>query len=207
MQRTSFLTALLFLSVSVSACAGKTLDGGSTGDTQGAGTGNGNDGTGAAADDHSNENGHGTSNGADGEIPNAPVFGWIAGQTFEPKTIDLTFSKRNNQWFLSLANYDNDCGVGPVGDPAEAMAVSIGAVEPKAGTFFIKYADGHGASLQRGVYDTTAKSDTRTVQSGTVRLDNWDETPGATITGGLKLIADDESAIGGTFTAKVCAAR
>jgi hypothetical protein len=198
MQRTSFLTASLFLFLS--ACAGKTLDGGSTGDTTGAGTG-------APADDHSNENGHGTSNGADGEIPDAPVAGWIGGRTFEAKTIDITFSKRNNQWFLSFDNYENDCGAGKVPDPAEAMTVSIGSVEPAAGTFVIKYADGHGATLQLGLYDTVEKADTRAVQSGTLRIDNWDETPGATITGGLKLIADDESAVAGTFTAKVCAPR
>ena len=87
------------------------------------------------------------------------------------------------------------------------MVVNVGSIEPSAGTFTIAYADGHGASLQLGVYDTTGKSDIRAVQSGTLRLDNWDETPGATITGGLKLVADDESAVGGTFTAKVCAPR
>lgn len=198
MQRTSFLTAFLFLSLS--ACAGKTLDGGSTGDTSGAGTGEKSTG----------ETGQGTgtgTRGTDAAIPETPVAGSIGGKTFTPKNTDLTFSKRNNQWFLSLDNYANDCGTGPVGDAAEAMTVNIGGLEPKAGTFTIEYADGHGATLQLGVYDTTEKSDTRPVQTGTLRLDNWDETPGATITGGLKLVADEESSVGGTFTAKVCAPR
>lgn len=198
MQRTSFLTAFLFLSLS--ACSGKTLDGGSTGDTSGAGTG----------DKSSGENGHGTSNGADGEIPETPIVGSIAGRSFEAKTTDLAFSKRNNQWFLNVTNYEIDCGTRSGADPIDgpdAMVVNIGGLEPSAGTFTIEYADGHGASLQLGVYETTGKSDTRVVQSGTLRLDNWDETPGATITGGLKLIADDQSAVGGTFTAKVCAPR
>lgn len=189
MQRTSFILASLFLLLA--GCAGKTLDGGSTGDTSGAGTGQGAD----------------PSKETDGEMADTPVAGQIAGKPFAPKTIDVTFSKRNNQWFLSFANYENECGTGNVPDPAEAMAVNVGGLEPAAGTFTIKYADGHGASLQLGIYDSSEKSDTRTVQSGTLRFDNWDETPGATITGGIKLFADDESSIVGTFSAKVCAAR
>lgn len=201
MQRTSFLTAslVLLLPAFVAACSGKTLDGGSTGDTTGAGTGEG-DGPGGR------ENGAGNTNGG-GEIPDVPVDGYIGGKRFEAKNTDLTFSKRNNQWFLSLDNYANECGAGAVPDPAEAMTVNIGGLEPASGTFTIAYADGHGASLQLGVYDSSDKADIRTVQSGSLRLDNWDETPGATITGGLKLVADDQSAIMGTFTAKVCAPR
>lgn len=201
MLRTTFLTFILCAS-SLAGCMAKTLDGGSTGDTAGAGTGTGED-TGGK--------GHGTTNGADGEIADMPVAGWIAGRTFEAKTIDLTFSKRNNQWFLSLDNYANDCGsMGPnPGDGSEAMTVNVGGLEPAAGTFFIAYGDGHGATLQYGVYpaDGPKKPDTRPVQSGTVRLDTWDETPGATITGGIKLVADDESVIMGTFSAKVCPPR
>jgi hypothetical protein len=195
MQRTSFL---ILLSLLVTACSGKTLDGGSTGDTAGAGTG-----------EHANENGHGTTGGADVEIPEAPIAGWIGGQTFEAKSMNLAFSKRENQWFLSIHNYEVDCrGVVPgKPDAAEMMVVTIGAVDPKSGTFTIKRADGHGASLQLGVYDTTGKSDTRVVENGSFRLDTWDETPGATITGGLKLLADDDSAVAGTFTATVCAPR
>ena len=199
MQRTSFLILLSLLSASgVSACSGKTLDGGSTGDTAGAGTG-----------EHANENGNGNTAGADTTIPEAPIAGWIGGQDFEAKSIKLEFSKNENQWFLSIHNYDTDCrGVVPgKPEPAEMMVVTIGAVEPKSGTFTIKRADGHGASLQLGVYDTTGKSDTRVVQNGSFRLDSWDETPGATITGGLKLLADDDSAVAGTFTATVCAPR
>jgi hypothetical protein len=199
MQRTSFLILSLFLW----ACSGKTLDGGSTGDTSGAGTGQA-----AGGDKQANENGHGSTEGADVTIPDGPVTGTIAGRTFEAKSINLEFSKRENQWFLSIHNYESDCGnVAGTMDAAEAMVVSIGGVEPKAGTFTIAYADGHGASLQRGVYDTTTKSDTRAVQSGSFRLDTWNETPGATVTGGLELLADDESAVAGTFTAKVCAPR
>jgi hypothetical protein len=202
MQRTSFLILLSLLGAfGVSACAGKTLDGGSTGDTAGAGTGQG-------ADEHADENGHGSTEGVDLTIPDAPVTGKIAGQSFEAKTIDLAFSKRENQWFLSIHNYEIDCGtLAGTMDAAEAMVVNIGAVAPQAGTFTITRADGHGASLQLGVYDTTKKSDTRVVENGSFRLDNWDETPGATVTGGLKLLADDESAVAGTFTAKVCAPR
>ena len=203
MQRTSFLLFSLSLSLSIaaSACSGKTLDGGSTGDTSGAGTGQG-------SGEHADENGHGTTAGADLEIPDMPVTGTIARQMFEAKANNLEFSKRENQWFLSLHSYEVDCGtVAGKMDPAEAMVINIGAVEPKAGTFTIKRADGHGASLQLGVYDTSGKSDTRVVESGSFRIDNWDDTPGATVTGGLKLIADDESAVAGTFTAKVCAPR
>jgi hypothetical protein len=198
MQRTTFLTALFLFSLN--ACAAKTLDGGSTGDTKGAGTGA-----------ESGENGAGNTNGADGEIADAPVVGNIAGQTFELKNADVTFSKRNNQWFLSLDNYANDCGsMGSTRpDGAESMTINVGGLAPEAGTFTIKYGDGHGATLQYGVFEAsdTRKPDTRVVQTGTLRLDNWDETPGATITGGLKLVADDMSAVAGTFTAKVCPAR
>ena len=60
-----------------------------------------------------------------------------------------------------------------------------------------------------GVYEGTEgkEPDARTVTSGTVVLDSWDETPGAEIAGKLKLVADEESAVEGTFTAKVCPAR
>lgn len=195
MQRTSFL--ILLSSLLVGACAGKTLDGGTTGDTAGAGTG-----------EHAGENGGGSTAATETEIPDAPITGSIGGQAFEAKSMNLAFSKRDNQWFLSIHNYAIDCGrVEGKMDNAEAMVVNVGAVEPKAGTFTIERADGHGASLQLGVYETTGKSDTRVVESGSLRLDNWDETPGATISGGLNLFADDESAVGGTFTATVCAPR
>ena len=42
--------------------------------------------------------------------------------------------------------------------------------------------------------------------AGTLRFDSWDETPGAQITGALKLEGGD-SQIEGTFSATVCAAR
>jgi len=201
MQRSSFLILLsLLVAPALCACSGKTLDGGSTGDTTGAGTG--------SPAEPSGGNGRGTTAGTDVEIPDAPVTGSIGGKAFEAKNVDLTFSKKQNQWFLNVTNYAIDCGaVDGSRNAAEAMVVNIGGVEPKAGTVTIRYADGHGASLQLGVYDTMEKSDTRVVQNGSLRLDNWDETPGATITGGLNLMADDESSVAGTFTAKVCAPR
>lgn len=185
MQCTNIFTGLFFLFLS--SCAAKTLDGGSTGDTSGAGT------------------------GAPADIAQTPVAGKAGGKVFEAKTIDLAYSNKNSQWFFSIDNYENDCGTypGTRPDPSEAMTITVGAVQPAAGTYPIKYADGHGATFQIGVYEAkdNAKPDTRPVQSGTLQLDTWDETPGASITGAIKLVADDDSVIEGTFTAKVCPAR
>jgi hypothetical protein len=190
MQRTSFLTGFLFF---LSACSGQVLDGGSTG---GASSSGGNGAPGAE--------------GAGSEIANAPVSGNIAGKPFEVKAIDLTYDSHNKQWFLSIDNYENDCGTLKSPRPAssDAMTVNVGGVETAAGTFPITYGDGHGATLQIGVYEESEHKtpDTRSVRTGTLQLDAWDATPGATIQGAIKLVADD-SHIEGTFTAKVCPAR
>lgn len=199
MQRISFLTGLLLLSlsVSVSACAAKTLDGGSTGDTSGAGSANGStSGAGAAA-------------GAD--IADAPLSGTIAGRPFEAKAIDIYFDNGAGQWLLSIDNYASDCGtIGKVRpESSSAMTVNVVGIDPAAGAIPIAPGRARYATLQLGVYEASEgkEPDTRNAKSGTLVLDTWDETPGAAITGKLKLVADEESAIEGTFTAKVCPAR
>jgi hypothetical protein len=133
------------------------------------------------------------------------VSGTIDGRALEPKAIYLHYSNANSQWFFTIDNYDNDCGtMKDRPDPATAMVVTIGKVEPKAGSSAIAYADGHGATFQVGVYDTTNKATTYSVKSGTLRFDTWNDNPGTQIGGALKL-ASDEGEIEGTFLAKVCA--
>lgn len=183
MKRSLFLLLGSFASLSLLGCAAQTLDGGS---------------------------GQGSSSGsstAGDTIADAPLAGTVAGRTFEAKAIDVHYSSRNGQWFLSIDNYENDCGsMKAQPDPATAMTVNVGAVEPKAGSFPIAYGDGHGATFQIGVYETAQKAETRPVQSGTLRFDTWTDTPGSTIKGALKL-SGQESELEGTFVAKVCPAR
>lgn len=177
-----FFTASLF--VLLTACTAEKLDGGSTGDAKGAGS--------IAAND----------------ISDAPLSGTIASQPFEPKTFEIKYEERAGKWTLSIDNYEGNCGSIKNRPPSEeSMTVNvIGLEASKEWTVQqpIRY-----ATLQLGVFmaEENKEPDTRNATSGTVILDGWDETPGATITGKLKLVADAESAVEGTFTAKVCPAR
>ena len=182
MNRINFLAASLLLTLA--ACTTETLDGGSTGDTKGAGTG--------------------------ADIADTPVFGTIASQPFEPKTIEIYFSERSGKWLLSMDNYEGDCGSIKNRPPSEeSMTVNVIGLDPAAGSIPIAPGVTRYATLQLGVYMAAEgkEPDARNAQSGTVVLDNWDETAGAEITGKLKLVADEESSVEGTFTAKVCPAR
>lgn len=185
-MKRSLLT--LLCSFAMAACSGQTLDGGS-----GQGGSSGSSGP--------------ASSSAGETIADAPLAGTVAGRTFEAKAIDVYYSIKNSQWFLSIDNYENDCGsMKSQPDPATAMTVNVGAVEPKTGSFPIAYGDGHGATFQIGVYETSQKAETRPVQTGTLRFDTWSETPGSTVTGAIKL-SGQESELEGTFVAKVCASR
>jgi len=183
------------LALTTFGCAAKTLDGGSD---------NGNPpGTSSSSSSGSS----GTPSTPSG-IPDKPVEGKIGGKPFVPKSIEIQYSKTNAQWFLSLRNYESTCGTLKGNRPAQEdmLVVTVGQLEAKAGSYEIAYADGHGATFQIGVFDTTKEADTREVKSGTLHFDAWNETPGTTVTGALKL-SGDESEVGGTFTATVCAAR
>lgn len=182
MKRFQSLTAVLFLSLS--ACTAEKLDGGSTGDTKGAGTG--------------------------ADIADSPISGTIAGQPFEAKTIEIYFDERTGDWLLSMDNYEGNCGSVKNRPPSdESMTVNVVGLDAKPGSIPIAPGVTRYATLQLGVYMAAEgkQPDTRSAQSGTVVLDNWDETAGAEITGKLKLVADEESAIEGKFTAKVCPPR
>lgn len=190
MQRTSILTAILFFSfsLSVTACTTKTLDGGSTGDTAGAGTGNGST--------------------AGAGIADTPLSGTIGGQLFEAKAIEIYFDERAGKWLLSIDNYEGDCGSMKNRPPSDqSMTVNFVGLDPAAGAYVVEQPKRY-ATLQLGIYEASEgkEPDTRSA-SGTVVLDTWDETPGAPIPGKLKLVADAESAVEGTFTARVCPAR
>lgn len=182
MKRTIFLSLFLLLS----ACTAEKLDGGSTGDTKGAGT------------------------GAGADISDAPVSGFIASEPFEAKTIEIYFSERSGKWLLSMDNYEGDCGSIKSRPPsAESMTVNVVGLDANAGSIPIAPGVTRYATLQRGVYMASEgkEPDARNAQSGTLVLDSWDETPGAEIRGKLKLVADEESSVEGSFTAKVCPAR
>jgi hypothetical protein len=184
MNRIFNASLFTFLAVSLAGCTAEKLDGGSTGGSKGAGSI-------AAAD-----------------ISDAPLSGTIAAQPFEPKTIEIGFNERSGKWTLSIDNYEGNCGSVKNRPPSdESMTVNVIGLEPSKEWSVeqpIRY-----ATLQPGVYMAAEEKqpDTRNATSGTVVLDGWDETPGATITGKLKLVADEESAVEGTFTAKVCPAR
>jgi hypothetical protein len=191
MQRTSFLTALFLFSLS--ACAAKTLDGGSTGDTAGTATGSPS----------------GSSTGAGAEIADAPLAGTIAGKPFEAKSIDVSFNERSGKWVLSIDNYEGNCGSIKNRPPSdESMTVNFVGFDPAAGTYVVEQPKRY-ATLQLGIYEASENKqpDTRNATTGTLVLDTWDETAGNTITGKMKLFADDESAVEGTFTATVCPPR
>lgn len=179
----------LFLSLLLTACTAEKLDGGSTGGAK----------SGASS---------GASGTAGADIADAPLSGTIAGQPFEAKTFEIYFNERNGKWMLSIDNYEGDCGSIKNRPPSdESMTVSFVGLEPTAGATSVEQPNRY-ATLQLGVYMAAEGKtpDTRNA-NGTVVLESWDETPGATIPGKLKLVADEESAVEGTFTAKVCPAR
>lgn len=161
----------------LAACTNETLDGGSTAQPQ--------------------------------SIQDVPLGGTIAAQSFEPKAIDISFNQRTGKWILSIDNYENDCGRSVNPPPSDGrMTVSFVGFEPAAGTYVVAQPDRY-ATLQLGVYEANEgkEPDARSAKSGTLVLESFDETPGATVTGKLKVVADAESAVEGTFTAKVCPAR
>ena len=172
---------LLLLALSLCSCTAEKLDGGST------------DGAKSAI-------------GAD--IADAPLSGTIAAKPFEAKTFEIYLDERSGKWMLSIDNYEGNCGSFKNPPPSEeAMTVSFVGLEPAAGATTVEQPNRY-ATLQLGVYLSTSnqKPDTRDAD-GIVVLDAWDATAGAEITGKLKLVADEESAVEGTFTAKVCPAR
>ena len=172
----------LFFFLSLSACTAEKLDGGSTGDTKGANTG--------------------------ADIADAPLAGTIASQPFEAKTTEIYFQERTGKWMLSIDNYEGNCGSVKNRPPSdESMTVNVIGLEPS--TVWSIDQPNRYATLQLGVYMASEgkEPDARNATSGTVVLDGWDEAPGATVTGKLKLVADAESAVEGTFSAKVCPAR
>lgn len=197
MKHTSFSILLVLGSLALSACAGQTLEGGSDhGGSNGSNDPNGSNGS--------------TSSGGSGTgdaIPDKPLDGTIADKPFVPKTIEIQYSSANAQWFLYARSYESTCGtMKERPDPSTSMVLTVGQLAAKPGTDTIAYGDGHAATLQLGVYDTSDKADARAVKSGVLRLDAWSDKPGDTVTGALHLEADG-SDVGGTFTAVVCPAR
>ena len=175
------IALLLSLSLSLFACTAEKLDGGST---------------------------DGTKSAVGGDIADAPLSGTIAAQPFEAKTFEIYFNERNGKWMLSIDNYEGNCGSFKNPPPSdEAMTVNFVGLEPAVGASTVEQPKRY-ATLQLGVYQAAENKtpDARNA-NGTVVLDNWDETTGAEITGKLKLVADEESAVEGTFTATVCPAR
>jgi hypothetical protein len=186
MKLTKHLLGPLTISLAVAAlgCSGAKLDGGSNDNTSGGGSGAGSSGVTPIADQ--------------------PAQGTIDGHDFVVKSVDLQFSKAQNQWFLTFRNYSSVCGDLPGGIPGDALLINIGAVEQRAGDATIAYADGHGAAFQVGLGSSTTKTDATPIQQGTLHLDSWSDTAGATITGKLRA-SNATSDVEGTFTANVCA--
>jgi len=186
----------------LTACSGQTLDGGSNASGSSSGS-NSTTSSGGPTDDGASKGSSGT---AGNGIPATPAGGEIKGKPFTPKSVDVGFSKAQNQWFFAMRNYETDCQtITEKPTPSDALLVNIGGVQPAAGEFPIAYADGHGASFQVGVFESAQKADVTPAQAGVLRFDTWSSEPGATITGAIKLTNDD-SHVAGTFTAKVCPA-
>ncbi|HSO34100.1 MAG TPA: hypothetical protein VLT33_16310 [Labilithrix sp.] len=180
----TFLAALV-LALGASACAGNTLDGGSS----------------------QTDGGSPAAPAGDATIPAAPVAGTVNGKAFVPRTFDV--QREGGRWFFTVRSYDVKCGTStgsPLTGP-QLTLVNIGDIATQVGTQAIAYGDGHGATFQTGVYEQ-GKGDplTSPVTSGTLRFDTWSETPGETVTGGLRLTGDGSS-VAGTFTATVCPPR
>ena len=195
------LLLVTLLSVAIAGCSGQTLDGGSNASGSSSGDPSGSSGDPAGSS--------GTTSGAVGASA-GPLEGNIAGKPFTPLSVELKYSKANAQWFLSLSNYAVDCGIVDMSKKiadADKLVITIGEIAPAAGTYPIAYADGHGATFQSGVHEGDgSKADTEPATKGSLRLDTWSETAGSSVTGYLEL-SNDESAVKGTFTAKVCEPR
>jgi hypothetical protein len=176
----------------LAGCTGKTLDGGST-DPKNQ----------ALAEDDPAEGGD--------PIPETPLAGTIAGQAFVPKSVEIQYDSAASQWFLSLRNYEVDCGRFPKGEQPptfDALLVTIGGLDPEAGTRTIRYGDDHGATFQIGLYEKGGvEPGIHSGTDGTLRLDTWTEIPGEQIEGALVLEGEDGSEVAGTFAATVCPAR
>ncbi|MCA9629421.1 MAG: hypothetical protein KC766_17220 [Myxococcales bacterium] len=186
-----------FLALSLSGCAAKTLDGGvSDASVDG------------AADDAPLGDG-----GASASQSSGPVRGTIDGSEFVLGAADVQFQRDaqfGDQYFLTLRNYKSTCGDLPGGPPDEksAMLVNVGNVPPRAGSFTLAYADGHGAALQHGLYNDSSKSTLISITKGTVTLDSWSTTAGDKITGTISVEGEDGSSkVQGSFSAEVCAGK
>jgi hypothetical protein len=182
-----FLAFLAIGPLGPAACASNTLDGGSSKTDGGAG------GTSGAP-------------GAGDTIPSTAVTGTVNGSAFVPQSIEV--GREAGRWFFTLRSYASTCGLssGPLTGPDLAV-VTIGDIATTTGTESIAAADGHGATFQTGVFEQgKGQPIVRTVSTGSLRFDSWSETPGATITGGLKLVGEG-SDVEGTFTATVCPPR
>jgi hypothetical protein len=143
------------------------------------------------------------------EIAAQPLSGTVGGRAFEPKTVDIRYLASAGKWLLSIDNYETDCGVRSSElDYASAISINIGGIPAQSGTTSIAYGDQHAATFQIGVYEASSgtEPDVRPAESGVLRIDTWSDTPGGEITGALKLSGED-SAVEGTFTAKVCEPR
>ncbi len=192
MKRTAFLFFALF---SLVGCSGQTLDGGS----------NAGDGGAPASSSSSGSSSGGTSE-ADAE---APLTGTIAGRSFTPVSVELSFKPSENEWFLQLRNYRVDCDVLDNSDTTpdeDRVVVTVADVKPQAGTDTISYGDSHKATFQVGVFRDGTKPSAKSGKTGTLRIDAWNDDGSAPVTGHLEL-SNDESSVSGTFSAKVCAKR
>lgn len=191
MNNPSSFWAACVLVLGAAACGGNSLDGGSSNTDGGAGASSG--GTSGAP-------------GGDG-IPSTAVAGTVNGKAFVPKSIEVR--RDAGRWFFTLRSYASTCGAstsGPLTGP-DLVVVTIGDVASKVGTQSIAEADGHGATFQTGVYEKgKGEAIANPASTGSLRFDTWSETPGETITGGLKLVGEG-SDIAGTFTATVCPPR
>ncbi len=179
----------VILFFATSGCSGKALDGGSAD----AGSSDA-----SSADASSSE----ASSPTAGQFPTTPLAGSIKGHPFAFVSGDLR--KQGDHVFLTLRNYDWRCG-GPPG-PADALLINIGDPPQAAGTFELRYGDGHGASFQAGISQDASATPVSSVSTGLVRLDMWTLTPGETLTGAAMLESDD-SHVAGTFTVTVCPPR
>jgi hypothetical protein len=143
-------------------------------------------------------------------VSDQPLGGTIDAVPLEPANVEIYYSARDGIWFLSVQNYREPC-VYTTSDPAsqsgpDKLVVSVGDLAAAAGTYPLEIGDGHGASVQRGVYDASQKPDYTESAAGVLVLDSWTDAPGSTLTGGLHL-QNADSNIDGTFTATVCEPR
>ncbi|MCA9629422.1 MAG: hypothetical protein KC766_17225 [Myxococcales bacterium] len=204
--RIPFASTLLTLSLALTACSGKTLDGGQAKASSDAGTA---EDSAATEPDASTGQGDG---GSSTVVSSKPVSGSIDATTFTLEDGDVTLvtgHDGNKEYLLSLQSYKGLCGDVPSNEPnqPDALIVNIGAVPPKIGTFTVAYADEHGATFQHGLYEDSSKATVVMVKSGTVTIDSWSEGTGALVTGTIDLVGKDgASKVSGAFEATLCPA-